>query len=114
MYVFLDSFGAVPGAIQHLTRVQTRVVRAVSWSLLFRVCSSLRDVLDATLWCYNTTFVSCYLGVVDLRLLDVSSLVPFVAAGSVGVVSWMRLTWLEVLCFYGCGRVVAGQTSCGP
>ena len=68
----------VPGFIQggpwsdsapHL--VQTRVVRAVSWSLLFRVCSSLRDVQDATLWRYNTTFVSCYLGVVHLRLLDV-------------------------------------------
>ena len=42
-----------------------------SSSLLFHVGCALRDVQDATLWRYNTTFVSCYLGVVHLRLLDV-------------------------------------------
>ena len=81
--VILDSFREVPDEVQRLTRVKAHEVRAVSSSLLFRKNRSLRDIQDAAIWRCNTTFVSCYLRDVAHRFLDVSSLGPVVAAGSV-------------------------------
>ena len=81
--VVLDAFRAVPDEVQRLTRVKAHEVRAVSSSLLFKKNRSLRDIQDAAIWRCNTTFVSCYLRDVAHRFLDVSSLGPVVAAGSV-------------------------------
>ena len=78
----------VLGVIQRLTWVQSPVVRAVSCPC--SISRALGDVLDATLRRYNTTFPSCFLIFVVLRLLDVSSLAPVVSAVRV-MVSWSRL-----------------------
>ena len=79
----LNAYSDVPDPVMRLTKVKVHEICALSSSLLFRKNRSIRDIQDAAIWRCNTTFVSCYLRDVAHRFLDVSSLGPVVAVGSV-------------------------------